>query len=88
MKMQERMVREERRPQDFYTGSLKPELHPVCQGNLSLTLLFQNIYKVSTLTLSKYAKTTQKTREPHKSHISIARTLLQTWKTTGHTHKA
>ena len=23
---------------NFYTGSLKPELHPVCQGNLSLTL--------------------------------------------------
>ena len=36
--MQERKVREERTPQDFYTGSLKPELHPVCQGNLSLTL--------------------------------------------------
>jgi len=38
MKMQERKVREERTPRDFYTGSLKPELHPVCQGNLSLTL--------------------------------------------------
>ena len=38
MKMQERKVREERRPLDFYTGSLKPELHLVCQGNLSLTL--------------------------------------------------
>jgi len=30
MNMQERKVREERRLQDFYTGSLKPELHPVC----------------------------------------------------------
>jgi len=30
MKMQERKVREERTPRDFYTGSLKPELHPVC----------------------------------------------------------
>jgi len=38
MKMQERKVREERTPRDFYTGSLKPELHPVCQDNLSLTL--------------------------------------------------
>ena len=38
MKMQERKVREERTPQDFYTGSLRPELHPVCQRNLSLTL--------------------------------------------------
>jgi len=36
--MQERKVREERTPQDFYTSSLKPKLHPVCQGNLSLTL--------------------------------------------------
>jgi len=36
--MQERKVREERKPRDFYTGSLKFELHPVYQGNLSLTL--------------------------------------------------
>jgi len=36
--MQERKVREEMRSRDFYTSSLKPELHPVCQGNLSLTL--------------------------------------------------
>jgi len=40
MKMQERTVREERTPQSFYTGSLKPELHLVCQGNLSLTLQY------------------------------------------------
>jgi len=38
MIMQERMIREKMRLQDFYTSSLKPELHPVCQGNLSLTL--------------------------------------------------
>jgi len=36
--MQERKVREERTSRDFYTGSLKPELHPVFQDNLSLTL--------------------------------------------------
>jgi len=36
--MQERKVREEMRSRDFYTGSLKLELHPVCQGNLSLAL--------------------------------------------------
>jgi len=36
--MQERKVKEERTPRNFYTGSLKPELHPVYQGNLSLTL--------------------------------------------------
>ena len=50
--------------------------------------LFQKIYKVSTLTLSKYAKTPQKTLESHKNHTNTARTLLQTWKTTKHTHKA
>ena len=38
MKMQERRVREESNAQDFYTSSLKPKLHPVCQGNPSLTL--------------------------------------------------
>jgi len=36
--MQERRVKEKMRSQDFYTDSLKPKLHPVCQGNLSLTL--------------------------------------------------
>jgi len=36
--MQERKVRGERRPRDFYTGSLKPELHLVCQGKRNLTL--------------------------------------------------
>ena len=56
--MQERKVREEKRPRDFYTGSFKPELHPVGQGNLSLAFaLFQKIYKVYNITLSKYAKT-------------------------------
>jgi len=38
MKKQERKVREERIQRDFYIGSLKPELHPVFQSNLSLTL--------------------------------------------------
>jgi len=28
--MQERKVREKSNAQDFYTGSLKPELYPVC----------------------------------------------------------
>ena len=49
--------------------------------------LFQNIYKVYTLTLLKYAKQTQKTLELHKKQTSTARHLLQTWKTIGHTHK-
>jgi len=34
--MQERKVREERKPRDFYIGSLKLELHPVCEDNLNL----------------------------------------------------
>jgi len=34
--------------------------------------LFQKIYKVSTLTLSKYAKTPQKTLESHKNHTHKA----------------
>ena len=38
MIMQERRVREKVRSKDFNTGSLKPELYLVCQGNLSLTL--------------------------------------------------
>jgi len=36
--MQEKRVKEKIGSQDFYIGSLKYELHPVCQGNLSLTL--------------------------------------------------
>jgi len=50
--------------------------------------LFQKFYKESTLTLPKYTKTPQKTLESHKNHTSTARTLLHTWKTTRHTHKA
>jgi len=36
--MQGRGVREKSNAQDFYTGSLKLELHPICQSNPSLTL--------------------------------------------------
>jgi len=43
--MQERKVREEMRSRDFYIGSLKPELHLVCQVNLSLTLHYFKIFK-------------------------------------------
>jgi len=35
--MQEKRVREKIGSQDFYIGSLKPELQPGCQGNPSLT---------------------------------------------------
>ena len=52
--------------QDFYTGSLKVELHPVSQGNPSLTLHyfkrftrftrlhFQNVQKQHTMTLESH----------------------------------
>ena len=87
--MQERKVREERRPRDFYTGLLKLELHPVCQDNLSLTLhYFKRFTKYPPLHFQNMQKTQQKTLESHKNHTSTARTLLQTWKTTKHTHKA
>ena len=36
--MQERKVREKSNAQDFYIGSFKHELHPISQGNPSLTL--------------------------------------------------
>jgi len=32
MNMQERKVRKEMRPRDFYSGSLKPELYPSCHS--------------------------------------------------------
>jgi len=36
--------------QDFYTSSLKPELHLISQGNLSLTLhYFKRFTKFTTL---------------------------------------
>jgi len=77
MNMQERKVKEERRPQDFYTGSLKPELHPICQDNLSLTLhYFKRFIKYPPLHFQKYVKTPQKSLESHKRHTSTARTLL------------
>ena len=57
MKMQERKVREERTPRDFYTGSLKPEPHPICQGNLSLTLhYFKRFTKYPPLHLQNMQK--------------------------------
>jgi len=89
MNIQERNVREERRLQDFYTSSLKPELHPLCQGNLSLTLhYFKRFTKYPPLHFQNMEK-------PHKRLLNHTRVtpaqqknLLQTWKTTRHIHKA
>jgi len=73
--MQERRVREKIESQDFYTSSLKPELHPVCQGNLSLSLRyfkrfikypplhFQNMQKQQTRLLN-HTRITPTKQEP------------------------
>jgi len=67
MIMQERRVREKVRSQDFYTSSLKPELHPVCQGNLSLTLHYFKRFK-------KYPHLHfQNMQKPHKRLLNHTR---------------
>jgi len=64
--MQERRVREKSNAQYFYTGSLKLELHPVCQGNPSLTLhYFKYLQSLHPYTF-KICKNTQKTLESHQ----------------------
>jgi len=61
MKIQERKVKEERTPRNFYTGSLKPELHPIFQGNLSLTLhYFKRFTKYPPLHFQNMQKNTTK----------------------------
>jgi len=65
--MQERKVREEMRPRDFYTDSLKPELHPVIQGNLNLTLhYFKRFTKYPPLHF-------QNMQKPHKRLLNHTR---------------
>jgi len=87
--MQERRVREKSNARDFYTSSLKLELHPVGQGNPSLTLhYFKRFTKFTPLHFQNMQKHIPKTLESHKNHTSTARYLLQTWKTTTYTHKA
>jgi len=85
MIMQERRVRKMIREQDFYTGSLKPELHPVCQVKSSLTLHYFKIFTKFTLL---YFQNKQNTHQRLLNHTSTTRHLLHTWKTTRHTHKA
>jgi len=60
MNMQERKVRKERTPRDFYIGSVKLELHPDCQDNLSLTLHY---FKIFTMYPPLHFQNIQK---PHK----------------------
>jgi len=70
-----RRVRDKHNAQDFYTSSLKPEIHLVSQGNPRLplhylrftkftTLHFQNMQKHHTMTLELYKNHTKTTREP------------------------
>ena len=76
--MQQRKVREKSNAQDFYTGSLKPELYLVGQGNPSLTLhYFKRFTKFTPLqNFQNMKKHTQKILESHKNHTSIVRHLL------------
>jgi len=75
--MQERRVREKIGTQDFYTSSLKPELHPICQGNLSLTLhYFKRFTKFTPLHFQNMQKQTQKTLQSHENHNNTTRHLL------------
>jgi len=57
--MQERRVREKNNAQDFYISSLKPELHPVYQGNLTLHY-FKRFTKFLHPYTSKICKNTRK----------------------------
>jgi len=67
MNMQEKKVREERRQRDFYISSLKPELHLVCQDNLSLTLhYFKRFTKYPPLHF-------QNMQKPHKRLLNHTR---------------
>jgi len=70
MNMQERKVREEMRSWDFYTGSLKSELHPVYQGNWSLTLqYFKRFTKYPPLHF-------QNMQKPHKRLLNHTRITI------------
>ena len=83
------MVREKSNAQNFDTSSLKPGLHLVGQGNMSLTLhYFKRFTKFTPLHFKNMQKHTQKILKSHKNHTSTSRHLLQTYKTTRHTHKA
>jgi len=78
MIMQERRVREKIGAQDFYIGSLKHKLHPVCQGNLSMTLHYFKIFTKFTLLHFQNKQYTHKSLESHKNHDSTPKNLLQT----------
>ena len=75
MIMQERRVREKIGAQYFYTISLKPELHPICQGNLSLTL--HNFKRFTKFTLLHF-QNKQNTYQTLLNHTRITTTQQDT----------
>ena len=69
-----RKVREKRTPRDFSTSSLKPKLHRVCQGNLSLTLhYFKRFTKYPPL----HFQNMQKHHKRLLNHTRITHTKLE-----------
>jgi len=83
------IIREKSDAQDFYTGSLKPELHLASKGNSSLSLYyFKRFTKFITLHFQNMQEHHTMTLDSHKNHTNITRHLLQTWKTTKHNLKA
>jgi len=77
MIMQERRVREKIDVQDFYSSSLKPELHSVCEGKPNLTFHYSKRFTNFTLLhFQNKQKHIQTTLESHKNHNNTARHLL------------
>jgi len=63
--------------QDFYTGSLRHELHLVSQGNSSLTLhYFKRLTKFTTLLLQNMQEHHIVNLKSYKNQTSIAKHLL------------
>jgi len=65
---QEKRVREKIEAQDFYTGSLRPKLHLVCQGNPSLTLHY---FKIFTKFILLHFQDKQNTHQKLLNHTRI-----------------
>ena len=82
-------VKEKSNAQDFYTSSLKPKLHPVSQGNSSLTLhYFKRFTKFTTLHCQNMQEHKTMTFESHqhsktplanlKNHQAQPKSLIKT----------
>jgi len=76
-------VRYKHNTQDFYTGSLKPKVHPVCQGNPRLTLHYlKRFTKFTRLHFQNMQKHHLRLLNHIRINTSRARLPLKTWKTT------